>query len=170
MKDKLYGAAGLCVLLSCIFADGKSPWFLLAAVAGAGLFMWAAEKAPAGPPKRPAGPHKRRARARRRAKLTVILAVLTFSVLGSSWMVHETGPARVLPDVSELATMLNAQKCSPGEIMYNAEAWPELERVFKSGMDAKALVGELSPAQESAAAAAQFTEAWPELAYLLDGK
>lgn len=168
MKNKLYGAAGPCVLLACIFADGKRPWLLLAAMATAVLLVWAAERAPVKTAKRLAGPHERRARARRRGKMVIVLAVLTGAALGSSWTVHKAGPGRTLPDVTELATMLNSQKCSPGEIEYNTEDWPELERVFKSGMDAKALARELSPATVSEAAAAQFTEDWPELAYLLN--
>ncbi len=168
MKNKLYGASGLCIVLVCIFADGKSPWPALSALAAAFLFMWAADRAPAAPAKRPAGPHKRRARARRRAKMMMILAVLVAVGVESSLMAREVEPVRTLPGASALSTMLNMQKYSPAEMDFNIEDWPELERVFKSGMDATALVGKLEAARLSGEAAGQFMEGWPELAYLLD--
>ena len=77
-------------------------------------------------------------------------------------------PVRTLPGASALSTMLNMQKYSPAEMDFNIEDWPELERVFRSGMDATALVGKLEAARLSGEAAGQFMEDWPELAYLLD--
>ena len=168
MKNKLYGAAGVCVLLACIFADGESPWPLLTAMAAAALFAWAAEKAPAVTVKRPAGPHKKRARARRRAKLATIIMALVVVMVESSWAIHEIELPRALPNVTGLTSMLNLQKDSPAELRYNIEEWPELERVFRSGMDATALVGELTAAGMDEASRARFTEDWPELTYLLE--
>lgn len=132
MKNKLYAAAGLCILLACIFADGESPWPLLAAMAAAVLFTFAAEKAPV-VPKHPDGPRKKRARARRRVKLALVLSVLVAAALGLSWTIHEIEPVRTLPGASALASMLNMQKYNPAEMGFNIEDWPELERVFRSG-------------------------------------
>ena len=119
-------------------------------------------------PKHPDGPRKKRARARRRVKLALVLSVLVASALGLSWTIHEIEPVRTLPGASALASMLNMQKYNPAEMGFNIEDWPELERVFRSGMDAVTLARELSSARMNEAAAAQFTEDWPELAYLLE--
>lgn len=169
MKYKLYGAAALCVLLACVSADGRSARPLLVFTAAAAVLLWAADKAPEGKEKRPAGPHKRRARMRRRVKLALIAAVVLMGLAASSWVVRVIPAERELPDASALGYYLNAQKYCPADVDYNKGNWPELERVFDSGMDAPMLAKWLEWAGTGEDARAQFIKAWPELAYLVGG-